>query len=96
MPVDHPDPAARDRLTATWIELAIRLAVLGLLLYWAFILVRPFITIAIWSVVLTVALYPVYDRMVGWLGGRRRLAAVLLTLSACDRARPGDMAGARA
>jgi hypothetical protein len=42
-----------DRLTATWIELAIRLGVLGLLLYLAFILVRPFITIAIWSVVLT-------------------------------------------
>ena len=41
-----------DRLTATWIELAIRLGVLGLLLYLAFILLRPFITIAIWSVVL--------------------------------------------
>ena len=73
---DEHDPTADDRLTATWIELAIRLAVLGLLLYLAFILVRPFITIAIWSVVLTVALYPAYDRMVGWLGGRRRLAAV--------------------
>jgi len=80
MPVDNPDPAGRDRLTATWIELAIRLAVLGLLLYWAFVLVRPFITIAIWSVVLTVALYPGYNRLVGWLGGRRRLAAVLLIL----------------
>ena len=79
MPVDHPDPAGRDQ-TSTWIELAIRLAVLGLLVYLAFILIRPFITIAIWSVVLTVALYPGYDRMVGWLGGRRRLAAVLLTV----------------
>ena len=76
---DH-DPTKSDGLTATWIELAIRLAVLGLLVYLAFILIRPFITIAIWSVVLTVALYPGYDRMVGWLGGRRRLAAVLLTV----------------
>ena len=80
MPVDNPDPAARDRLTATWIELAIRLAVLGLLVYATFILIRPFITIAIWSIVLTVALYPGYDSMVRWLGGRRRLAAFLLTL----------------
>ena len=77
--VDH-DPASRDRLTATWVELTIRLGVLGLLLYLSFTLVRPFITIAIWSVVLTVALYPVYDWMVGQLGGRRRLAAVLLTI----------------
>jgi hypothetical protein len=52
---DH-DEASRDRLTATWVELAIRLGVLALLLYWSFILVRPFITIAIWSVVLAVAL----------------------------------------
>jgi predicted PurR-regulated permease PerM len=76
--VDH-DPASRDRLTATWVELTIRLGVLGLLLYLSFTLVRPFITIAIWSVVLTVALYPLYDWMVGQLGGRRRLAAILLT-----------------
>ena len=76
---DH-DPASRDRLTATWVELAIRLGILALLLYFSFTLVRPFITIAIWSVVLTVALYPVYDWMVGQLSGRRRLAAVLLTI----------------
>jgi predicted PurR-regulated permease PerM len=80
MPNDDHDPAARDRLTATWIELAIRLAVLALLLYVAYILIRPFITIVIWSVVLTVALYPGYDRMVRWLGGRRRLAAILMTI----------------
>jgi predicted PurR-regulated permease PerM len=69
-----------DRLTARGIELAIRLAVLGLLLYFAFVLIRPFITIAIWSVVLTVALYPAYERMVRLCGGRRRLAAILLTI----------------
>jgi predicted PurR-regulated permease PerM len=76
---DH-DPAGRDRLLATWVELTIRLGVLGLLLFLSFTLVRPFITIAIWSVVLTVALYPVYDWTVGRLGGRRRLAAVLITI----------------
>jgi predicted PurR-regulated permease PerM len=68
-----------DRLTATWVELIVRLGVLALLLYVSFVLVQPFIAIALWSVVLTVALYPVYDWMVRWLGGRRRLAALLLT-----------------
>ena len=75
---DHQ--AARDQLTATWIDLAIRVAVLGLLLYLSFLLIRPFITIAIWSVVLAVALYPTYERIVRLLGGRRKLAAVVLTL----------------
>lgn len=80
MPSTHQDPSSRDQLTAIWVELTIRLGVLGLLLYLSFTLVRPFITIAIWSVVLTVALYPMYDWIVGKLGGRRRLAAVLLTI----------------
>jgi predicted PurR-regulated permease PerM len=77
---DNNASSSRDQLTATWAELALRLGILAVLLYWSFLLVRPFITIAIWSVVLTVALYPAYDRAVSWLGGRRRLAAALLTL----------------
>lgn len=80
MPSTDHEPSDHDQLTATWVELTIRLGVLGLLLYLSFILVRPFISIAVWSVVLTVALYPLYDWIVGWLGGRRRLAAVLLTI----------------
>lgn len=73
------DTSRSAQLTATWVEPAIRLGVLALLLYWSFILVRPFISIALWSVVLTVALYPVYEWLVRLLGGRRRLAAVVLT-----------------
>jgi predicted PurR-regulated permease PerM len=70
----------RDRLTAIGIELAVRVGVLGLLLYWSFVLIRPFLTITIWSIVLAVALYPLYQRIVRQLGGRRRLAAVLLAI----------------
>jgi predicted PurR-regulated permease PerM len=80
VPADDPVASRRDRLTATWVELAVRLGFLAFLLYWAFILVRPFITIAIWSIVLTVALDPAYEWLATRLGGRRRLAAILLTL----------------
>ena len=72
--------SSRDQVMATGVELTIRLGVLGLLLFFSFLLVRPFISIAIWSVVLTVALYPVYSSIVDLLGGRRRLAAAVLTL----------------
>jgi predicted PurR-regulated permease PerM len=79
MPDEH-DAAGLSRLTASWIEVTVRLGILLFLLYGSLILVRPFISIAIWALVLTVALYPIYDAIVGWLGGRRRLAATLLTL----------------
>ena len=69
----------RDRLTETYAELAIRLGLLGLFLYWSVILVRPFLGVIVWSIVLCVALYPVFEWIAARLGGRRRLAAVVTT-----------------
>jgi predicted PurR-regulated permease PerM len=73
-------PTSRDALTASFIDVAIRLGALGLLLYFSLILVRPFLSIVIWSVVLTVALYPAFVWMTFRLRGRRRLAAALITI----------------
>jgi predicted PurR-regulated permease PerM len=61
-------------------QLAIRLGLLAFLLYWSFILVRPFIPIFAWSVVLAVALYPAYDWLSAHLGDRPKLAAVIITV----------------
>jgi len=77
---DHKDLSGRDQLTASFIAIAIRLGVLALLLYWSLVLVLPFISIVIWSVVLTVTLYPVFEWMSFRLGGHRRLAAALITI----------------
>jgi predicted PurR-regulated permease PerM len=77
-----PDPkelSGSDQ-TTTVVELVIRLGVLALLLYWSFLLVEPFISIVIWSAVLAVALYPVFEWISFRLRGRRRLAAVLTTI----------------
>ena len=66
------------RLSNPTIDLAIRLAFLGLLGYWSFRVIAPFITIGLWSALLAVALYPLYE----WLTRRLspRLAAALVTL----------------
>jgi predicted PurR-regulated permease PerM len=71
---------ASERPTAAPIELTIRLSALALLLYLAYVLVRPFISMVIWSVVLTIAFYPAFDWLATALNGRRRAAAVLVTM----------------
>jgi predicted PurR-regulated permease PerM len=58
----------------------IRLVFLGLLLYAAATLLYPFSSILLWTTVLVVSLYPAYERMTAWLGGRRRVAALMLTV----------------
>lgn len=61
------------------IQLAIRLGLLAFLIYWTFVLIRPFVPILAWSIVLAVALHPVFNLLSKLLGGRPRLAAAILT-----------------
>lgn len=62
------------------IQLAVRLALLALLVYWSYVVVRPFVPILTWSVVLTVAFYPVFTWLSAILGDRPKAAATILTL----------------
>jgi predicted PurR-regulated permease PerM len=71
-----PAPARFDSST---VEVAIRIGLLALLGYWALKVIGPFLTIGLWSVILTVALYPSFDWLARHLRSRR-LAAALITL----------------
>ena len=62
------------------VEPVLRLTALALLLYACVIFLLPFVSIIVWSLVLAVALYPVFKWISFWLGGRPRLAAALVTL----------------
>jgi predicted PurR-regulated permease PerM len=84
MPMDDrgaPSRASRSgRSGEEVIQIAIRVGLLALLMYWSFLLLEPFIPILAWSVVLAVALYPIYDWLSEHLGHRPRTAAAVMTL----------------
>ncbi len=65
-------------LTDDLIEFIAKLALLGFLVYWAIVLIRPFIPIVLWSLIFTVTLYPVYEWLAFRLGGRQYLAAAII------------------
>src|SRR5262249_48200526 len=76
---NNPTPklsAANDEL----LLLAIRIVCLGFIGYWSLILIRPFLTIIVWSVIIAVALYPIFDWLSGKLYGHRALAAIAITI----------------
>ncbi|MGB7917273.1 MAG: AI-2E family transporter [Rhodomicrobium sp.] len=60
-------------------EIAVKLGLFFFLVYWSTVLLRPFLSIALWSLILAVALYPAFSWTARLLGGRRKLAAVLVT-----------------
>jgi predicted PurR-regulated permease PerM len=72
--------AVERRFNARFIELSIRLLVIGLLFYWTITIIQPFATIFVWSGVMAVAFYPLFNKFSALLGGRQIIAATLMTL----------------
>ena len=66
-------------LSRDTLDLAIRIGFIALLGYWSLKVIAPFVAILIWSAILAVALYPLYQWFARWLG-HSGLAAVLVTL----------------
>jgi predicted PurR-regulated permease PerM len=77
---DQARPAPFSASDEAPIILALRLVCIGLLGYWTFILSKPFLTILIWSAIIAVALYPIFEWLSGKLLGHRALAAAVITL----------------
>jgi predicted PurR-regulated permease PerM len=61
------------------VDIMIRLGTLALLFLLCFLILKPFLFVILWGLIIAVALYPVYARVRGWLGGRDKLAATLIT-----------------
>ena len=77
--LSSPDEA-NAMLLRKAVEIAIRIAALAFLGAWCFIIFRPFVLPILWAVVIGVALYPVYTKLRGLLGGSDKIAATLFVL----------------
>jgi predicted PurR-regulated permease PerM len=63
------------------VEIAIRLAALVFLLYYCFQLLAPFLLPVLWAAIIAVAVYPIHYFMTQKMGGKKTLAAVILTIA---------------
>ena len=75
-------PADGQRVKSkTRLEQGLALAVLVLLVIGSFIVIRPFLTALCWAAVLCFCLWPMQQKLVRLLKGRRTLAAFITTLT---------------
>ena len=63
------------------IDITIKIGVLLLLLIWCFQIISPFISIVIWAIIIAVSFYPLFKTLAGRIGGKKKLAAALITLA---------------
>ncbi len=50
----------------------INIVLLTLLLAWSFLIVKPFVTLIVWSIIVAVALYPLYQKILGLTKGKKK------------------------
>lgn len=66
--------------TQKQIEHILLIALIGLLALGSFLVLLPFLSALLWASILCFATWPVFERLVGWLRGRRTLAASIMCL----------------
>jgi predicted PurR-regulated permease PerM len=58
----------------------LQIGALLVLLWMCFSILRPFLSIVVWAVIIAVAVYPLHLSLTGRLGGREKLSAVIFAL----------------
>ena len=54
------------------IDVYIKIVLLSLLLVWSFYIVRPFVTLIVWSIIVAVALYPFHQKLMNLTKGKKK------------------------
>ena len=79
--MNNSNPPANERqFVRNSLEAAIQIGLVAILIFWCFDIVKPFITPIIWGIIISVAIFPHYLRLLKALGDRHGLAASLYTL----------------
>ena len=59
---------------------AIQIGLIFLLLTWCLLIVKPFVGLVAWAAIIAVAIYPLFTKLAGKLGGREKWAATIIVL----------------
>jgi predicted PurR-regulated permease PerM len=59
----------------------IRLFVLGLIIAWCLLIMHPFVSIILWSLILALAMHPLHRKLADAMGGRPKLASFIIIFS---------------
>lgn len=61
-------------------DITIRLLILLLIVVACLMIMYPFISIILWSLILGMALFPLHKKVTSWIGGRNKLASIIIIL----------------
>ena len=79
-PLSTPDADLERRLARRLLDVLIRATLLLAMALLCYRVLAPFLSLAIWALIIAVTVYPLHRRIAAYLGGRPEFAATLLVL----------------
>ncbi|MGB6019257.1 MAG: AI-2E family transporter [Sulfurimonadaceae bacterium] len=72
----------KNEIVSLAIEIIIKVVLLGIVLFWAFMILQPFIVLVIWAIIIAVTLSPLIEKLEERFKGRRTMIVSAITLTA--------------
>jgi predicted PurR-regulated permease PerM len=69
-----------NSLTEKTLNVVIKIGLILGLIAWCFLIIRPFVMLTLWGLVIAVTVFPMYQWLRKKLGNRTKLASILVTL----------------
>ena len=81
--MEHTEQDVRDEAHYTKaITTALRLGFVGLLIILSYLILKPFLVVIMWGIIIAVGIYPLFKKFASILGNREKLASTLITIFA--------------
>jgi len=81
--MEHTEQDVRDEAYYTKaITTALRLGFVGLLIILSYLILKPFLVVIMWGIIIAVGIYPLFKKFASILGNREKLASTLITIFA--------------
>ena len=75
--MNHESHSQAIRLS---IEIAVYLVLIFLIMAWCLQILSPFVSLLAWGAIIGIAIYPVFEKLRNKLGGKKKLAVLIITL----------------
>jgi len=78
------DPSEKKQfnLINTTIDILLKVGILFLFIILCFKIVRPFLSILLWGLIIAIILFPLFQKLNQWIGHKHKLSSVIITIIA--------------
>jgi predicted PurR-regulated permease PerM len=79
---DNEQQSSNEAFYIRAISASLRIAFVALLFIMSFLILKPFIVIVLWGIIIAVGVFPIFKKLSAMIGGKDKLASTIMVLVA--------------